>query len=102
MTQHKSTSNPHTSNAHTSEIRHAPPLYVSEVIEADGQTYFLPIGNGYIEGIFVGRISLQTAKGDFIVTRQPINQPIPAASTSRNHAHIMQQLMDAEDEEMLR
>jgi hypothetical protein len=101
MTQHKNTSNPPISGGHTSAIRHTPPLYVSEVIEADGQTYFLPIGHGCVEGSFVGRISLQTAKGDFIVTREPLNQPIPPQSVSRNHEQIMQQLMDAEDEAML-
>lgn len=77
------------------------PLYVSEVIEADGETYFLPIGHGIVEGAFKGRMSLQTVKGDFIVTHEPPFPPIFSHSFSHAHDHIMQQLIEAEDDAMM-
>ncbi len=70
------------------------PLYVNEVIEIEGETYFLPIGHAHVEGCFAGRMALQTVKGDFLVTHHPLSQPI-----SQKHLQLMQDFIESEDEE---
>lgn len=50
--------------------------YISRIIEDNGQQYFLPYGEGPVEGSFNGRIRFQTLEGDMLVTCYPISSPV--------------------------
>ncbi|XOV77454.1 MAG: hypothetical protein ACFHVJ_10885 [Aestuariibacter sp.] len=57
-------------------LKGKPTHVVNQVIEYEGQTYRIPVGNGWLEGKLEGRMELMTALGDLeVVPCEAMPQP---------------------------